>query len=70
MAAMPAIPGSGAADLAGGLEILPIDLDDFGTVGGRTRTMPKILCCLCGIEIDANPAHMCVNCLRGQVDIT
>lgn len=25
---------------------------------------------MCGIQMDANPANMCVNCLRTQVDIT
>lgn len=35
-----------------------------------TRTMPNILCCMCGIPIPANPANMCVNCIRNQVDIT
>ena len=41
-----------------------------GALGGRTRTLPHILCCLCGLEIESNPANMCVACLRGQVDIT
>jgi len=35
-----------------------------------TRTLPNILCCMCGIAIPSNPANMCVNCIRGQVDIT
>lgn len=35
-----------------------------------TRTMPKIRCCMCGVEMESNPANMCVNCLRTQVDIT
>jgi len=48
------------------IEIMPVDLDGIAPM----RTLPKILCCLCGVEIDANPANMCVNCLRGQVDIT
>lgn len=34
------------------------------------RTMPTILCCLCGIAIAPNPANMCVSCIRGQVDIS
>ncbi|XP_066583452.1 60S ribosomal export protein NMD3 [Prorops nasuta] len=29
-----------------------------------------ILCCECGIQIEPNPANMCVACLRSQVDIT
>lgn len=29
-----------------------------------------ILCCECGIQIEPNPANMCVACLRVQVDIT
>jgi len=34
------------------------------------RTMPTILCCMCGIAIPSNPSNMCVNCVRSQVDIT
>jgi NMD protein affecting ribosome stability and mRNA decay/NACalpha-BTF3-like transcription factor len=34
------------------------------------RTLPKILCCICGVLIESNPANMCVNCLRSQVDVT
>lgn len=34
------------------------------------RTFPTILCCLCGVPITANPSNMCINCIRGQVDIT
>eukprot|EP00002_Diphylleia_rotans_P017623 TRINITY_DN3421_c0_g1_i2.p1 TRINITY_DN3421_c0_g1~~TRINITY_DN3421_c0_g1_i2.p1 ORF type:complete len:519 (-),score=103.14 TRINITY_DN3421_c0_g1_i2:529-2085(-) len=33
-------------------------------------TTSSILCCLCGVQIQANPARMCVNCIRNQVDIT
>ncbi|XP_061934948.1 60S ribosomal export protein NMD3 isoform X2 [Apis cerana] len=29
-----------------------------------------ILCCICGISIEPNPANMCVACLRTQVDVT
>ncbi|XP_076749606.1 60S ribosomal export protein NMD3 [Xylocopa sonorina] len=29
-----------------------------------------ILCCICGIGIEPNPANMCVACLRTQVDVT
>eukprot|EP00887_Chlorella_sp_A99_P002026 scaffold18.g2026.t1 len=29
-----------------------------------------VLCCLCGVAIAPNPANMCVNCIRTQVDIT
>lgn len=28
------------------------------------------LCCLCGIAIAPNPANMCLNCIRAQVDIS
>jgi len=28
------------------------------------------LCCQCGINIEPNPANMCVACVRTQVDIT
>jgi nonsense-mediated mRNA decay protein 3 len=30
----------------------------------------KILCCLCGVSIDANSAAMCIDCLKAQVDVT
>lgn len=33
-------------------------------------SMPVILCCLCGVEIQQNAANMCVTCLRNSVDIT
>ncbi|QDZ18567.1 NMD3 domain-containing protein [Chloropicon primus] len=33
-------------------------------------TVGHVLCCLCGINIQPNPANMCVNCLKTQVDIT
>ncbi|KAJ5071948.1 60S RIBOSOMAL EXPORT PROTEIN NMD3 [Anaeramoeba ignava] len=33
-------------------------------------TPSTILCCSCGTPIQANPANMCVDCLRTQVDIT
>jgi len=35
-----------------------------------TKVAGKILCCECGTPIDANPANLCVACLRTQVDIT
>jgi len=35
-----------------------------------TPTTARILCCLCGAAIEPNPSNMCVNCVRGQVDIT
>ena len=35
-----------------------------------TRTLPTILCCVCGTPILSNAANMCVPCLRNQVDIT
>lgn len=35
-----------------------------------SRTLPNILCCMCGIPIPSNPANMCVNCIRNQVDIS
>jgi len=35
-----------------------------------SHTVANILCCLCGVPIPAIPANMCVNCIRGQVDIT
>eukprot|EP01100_Stratorugosa_tubuloviscum_P005270 TRINITY_DN2372_c1_g1_i1.p1 TRINITY_DN2372_c1_g1~~TRINITY_DN2372_c1_g1_i1.p1 ORF type:complete len:557 (-),score=259.99 TRINITY_DN2372_c1_g1_i1:390-2018(-) len=33
-------------------------------------TLPKILCCVCGLLIESNPSNMCINCLRSQVDIS
>eukprot|EP01126_Amoeba_proteus_P049039 TRINITY_DN5707_c0_g1_i14.p1 TRINITY_DN5707_c0_g1~~TRINITY_DN5707_c0_g1_i14.p1 ORF type:complete len:491 (+),score=86.45 TRINITY_DN5707_c0_g1_i14:170-1642(+) len=35
-----------------------------------SQTVGTILCCLCGASIVSNPANMCANCLRSQVDIT
>ncbi|EGC39957.1 hypothetical protein DICPUDRAFT_147142 [Dictyostelium purpureum] len=32
--------------------------------------MKKILCCMCGVLIPANPSNMCVDCIKSQVDIT
>eukprot|EP00026_Physarum_polycephalum_P007496 Phypoly_transcript_07558.p1 GENE.Phypoly_transcript_07558~~Phypoly_transcript_07558.p1 ORF type:complete len:531 (+),score=69.79 Phypoly_transcript_07558:64-1593(+) len=34
------------------------------------HTLPTILCCICGTSIPSNPSNMCVNCIRGQIDIT
>ncbi|KAJ3008189.1 hypothetical protein HKX48_008717 [Thoreauomyces humboldtii] len=34
------------------------------------RTEQRILCASCGTVIAPNPANMCVNCIRGDVDIT
>ncbi|XP_050493867.1 60S ribosomal export protein NMD3 isoform X2 [Bombus huntii] len=34
------------------------------------RQESMILCCICGIGIEPNPANMCVACLRTQVDVT
>ncbi|PXF43613.1 60S ribosomal export protein NMD3 [Gracilariopsis chorda] len=45
-----------------------MDLDSSGVP--PRRTLPTILCCLCGVPITANPSNMCINCIRGQVDIT
>lgn len=33
-------------------------------------TLPTILCCICGIEIQTNPTNMCLTCLHDRVDIT
>lgn len=30
----------------------------------------RILCATCGIAIAPNPANMCLNCIRADVDIT
>ena len=35
----------------------------------RARDAPS-LCCQCGVPIAPNPANMCVDCIRTQVDIT
>uniref|UniRef100_A0A673BBE1 60S ribosomal export protein NMD3 n=1 Tax=Sphaeramia orbicularis TaxID=375764 RepID=A0A673BBE1_9TELE len=35
-----------------------------------TSSQGNILCCTCGIPIPPNPANMCVDCLRTQVDIS
>ncbi|KAI9294535.1 NMD3-domain-containing protein [Neoconidiobolus thromboides FSU 785] len=34
------------------------------------QTEQVILCCGCGTAIPPNPANMCVNCIRNEVDIT
>ena len=33
-------------------------------------TMATILCCMCGMEIQQNPANMCISCVRENFDIT
>lgn len=45
-------------------------MDMDGVTPAAPQTLPTILCCLCGSAITANPSNMCVNCIRGQVDIT
>ncbi|KOC66748.1 60S ribosomal export protein NMD3 [Habropoda laboriosa] len=40
------------------------------TLNEPIRQETVVLCCICGIGIEPNPAHMCVACLRTQVDIT
>lgn len=49
------------------------DMDDMEMDVGlppATQKLPLVLCCLCGTTISPNPSNMCVNCIRGQVDIT
>lgn len=41
-----------------------------GALPLQQHAPPTVLCCLCGTAITANPSNMCVNCIRGQVDIT
>jgi len=36
----------------------------------KKRDVPNVLCCLCGISTPPNPANMCLNCIKSQVDIT
>lgn len=43
---------------------------DSHFVGAHNGTFATILCCMCSIEIQQNPANMCVSCLRQNVDIT
>lgn len=33
-------------------------------------TMPTLLCCVCGVDIEYNAANMCVSCLRNQHDVS
>ncbi|XP_031837642.1 60S ribosomal export protein NMD3 [Nomia melanderi] len=40
------------------------------TLQDPVRQETMILCCICGIGIQPNPANMCVSCLRTQIDIT
>jgi nonsense-mediated mRNA decay protein 3 len=35
-----------------------------------TSTVQTILCCQCGTSIAPNPANMCIQCIRNEVDIT
>lgn len=35
-----------------------------------THTPAMILCCMCGVKIESNPANMCAQCLQSRVDIT
>lgn len=41
-----------------------------GVTPPMQQQLPTVLCCLCGVPITANASNMCVNCIRGQVDIT
>lgn len=34
------------------------------------RASSRVLCCECGVPIEANPSNMCVACLRCHVDVT
>ena len=36
----------------------------------KKKDLPNVLCCLCGVVTPANPANMCLNCIKSQVDIT
>lgn len=46
-------------------------LDTCETVQSKKHTLVhSILCCMCGSSIKPNPASMCVQCLRNEVDIT
>ncbi len=35
-----------------------------------TNTEQTILCCQCATPINPNPANMCVDCIRNEIDIT
>eukprot|EP01135_Chromosphaera_perkinsii_P010457 Nk52_evm20s2133 gene=Nk52_evmTU20s2133 len=37
---------------------------------GATQISHSVLCCQCGIPIAPNPANMCAECIRNDVDIT
>ncbi|CBH12118.1 hypothetical protein, conserved [Trypanosoma brucei gambiense DAL972] len=47
-----------------------MDLDDEFITNRSEATIPKVLCCVCGLLIDSNPSNMCSSCLRSHVDIT
>ncbi|KAH7687378.1 nonsense-mediated mRNA decay protein 3 [Dioscorea alata] len=34
------------------------------------QTLGTVLCCICGVPMEPNPANMCARCLRSRVDIT
>eukprot|EP00947_MAST-08B_sp_MAST-8B-sp1_P001961 g1961.t1 len=38
--------------------------------GAAAVSTNKILCCMCAVPIDPNPANTCLECLRSRVDIT
>uniref|UniRef100_A0A0E0R2T7 60S ribosomal export protein NMD3 n=1 Tax=Oryza rufipogon TaxID=4529 RepID=A0A0E0R2T7_ORYRU len=35
-----------------------------------TQTVGTVLCCICGVAMQPNPANMCARCIRARVDIT
>ncbi|KAJ1554079.1 ribosome-binding protein, partial [Cladochytrium tenue] len=38
--------------------------------GGDMSRQARILCASCGAVIAPNPANLCINCIRNDVDIT
>ncbi|OQR75782.1 60S ribosomal export protein NMD3-like [Tropilaelaps mercedesae] len=45
-------------------------MGDSGPLVGPPQGISRILCCECGIDIEPNPANMCLDCLRLHVNIT
>ena len=56
-----------------GMDDMSLIVPSMPSIGGSAAfpsSLPTILCCLCGTRIQSNPANMCINCLKSQVDIT
>eukprot|EP00662_Eupelagonemidae_sp_cell21_P017065 gene17065-30323_t len=62
--------GAGAAAGAAGAAAAAGKAGGHVDASGPWGPCPRVLCCVCGVGIEPNPANMCVNCVRGSVDVT